>query len=731
MESQESSLSFDNYWQVLKRRWVPGLAVFFPIFLLSLLSSSLKRPTYIAEGKLLFQRTDVTSSLTGLGAEISKLESVGQDTTSSPLQTEAEIIRSVPVVQKTIKRLKLQDNDGNLLKYEEFLKNLTVSDIKKTDVLQVSYKDSEPEKAARVVNTLMSAYLEHNVSSRRKAARAAREFIEQQVPKAEAIVSKAEAELANFREKNNVFALQEEGSKSIESLRNLQSQMGDIKTKLADINARSQQIRQHLNANPQQALDITSLNQAGGVQDILREVQQVESQLASRRTVLTNTHPEIIALENKFNALKRLLQDRIRQTVGTNRQNIDEIDGRLQVGDLKQQLAAELVNLESTSLGLNSQLAVLSELQTSYKQRLENLPKLEQQQRQLERKIEAAQSTYSLLLKKLQEARIAENQNIGNASEVSEALVPQEPVSSPLLNYLSASLLGMLVSLAMMYLLESQDKSIKTIEEAKELTGLTLLGVIPDFSKPKKSILSKQEVEAAYPTLMVRDAPRSPISEAFRMLRANLKFMSADKELKVIVVTSSVPQEGKSTVAANLATSMAQMERRVLLIDGDLHRPSQHHIWELPNSEGLSNVIVGQIEVMRAIKKGMDNLDVLTCGAVPPSPASLLDSKRMASLIDSFRSYYDYVIIDAPSLNLAADAATLGQMADGVLLVVRPGVVDSVNAAFACEMLEKSGQNVLGQVVNGVVQKNERHMNYYYKEEYPEEKVTTVEAVRL
>jgi len=731
MESQESSLSLDKYWQVLKRRWVPGLAVFFPVFLLSLLSSSLKKPTYIAEGKLQFHRTDTISSFTGLGAEVAKLESVGQDTTSSPLQTEAEIIRSVPVVQKTIKRLKLQDRDGNLLKYDDFLKNLTVGDIKKTDVLQVSYKDSQPQQAARVVNTLMAAYLEHNVSSRRKAAKAAREFIEQQLPQAERIVTKAEAELANFREKNNIFGLQEEGSKSIESLRNLQSQIGEIKTKLADISARSQQIRQQLNANPQQALDITSLNQASGVQDILKEVQQVESQLASRRTVLTNTHPEIIALESKFNALKSLLQDRIRQTLGTNGQQLDGIDARLQVGDLKQQLAAELVNLESTSLGLNNQLAVLSELQTSYKQRLENLPKLEQQQRQLERKIEAAQSTYSLLLKKLQEVRIAENQNIGNASEVSEALVPQQPVSSPLLNYLSASLLGMLVSLATMYLLESQDKSIKTIEEAKELTGLTLLGVIPDFSKPKKSILSKQEVEAAYPTLMVRDAPRSPISEAFRMLRANLKFMSADKELKVMVVTSSVPQEGKSTVAANLATSMAQMERRVLLIDGDLHRPSQHHIWELPNSEGLSNVIVGQIEVMKAIKKGMDNLDVLTCGAVPPSPASLLDSKRMASLIDSFRSYYDYVIIDAPSLNLAADAATLGQMADGVLLVVRPGVVDSVNAAFACEMLEKSGQNVLGQVVNGVVQKNERHMNYYYKEEYPEEKVTTVEAVKL
>ena len=726
MESQESNLSLDKYWQVLKRRCVPGLAAFFPVFLLSLLSTSLKKPIYVAEGKLQFQRTNATSSLTEFGTSIGKLESVTENT-SNPLQTEAEIIRSVPVVQKTIRELNLRDEDGKLIEYKDFLDKLTVNDIEKTDVLTVSYKDSQPQKAAKVVNALMAAYLEHNVSSRRKAAASARKFIEEQLPKAEAIVSKAEADLANFRQKNKVYALQEEANQSIEVLGNLQNQVGEIKTRLADISARTQQIKNQLGVNSQQALSMNSLNQAAGVQDVLKEVQQLESQLASRRTVLKNTHPEIIALESKYNALRRLLQDRIRQTVGSNGQ----LDDRLQEGELKQQLAAELVNLESTSLGLTNQLAVLSELQTSYKERLKNLPKLEQQQRELERKVEAAQSTYSLLLKKLQETRIAENQNVGNASEVSQALVPQEPVSSPLINYLSASLLGMLVSFATMYLLESQDKSIKTIEEAKELTELTLLGVIPDFSKPKKSILGRQESEAAYPSLMVRDAPRSPISEAFRMLRANLKFMSADEELKVIVVTSSVPQEGKSTVAANLATSMAQMERRVLLIDGDLHRPSQHHIWELPNAQGLSNVIVGQVEVMAAIKKGMDNLDILTCGAVPPSPASLLDSKRMASLIESFRSYYDYVIIDAPSLNLAADAATLGQMADGVLLVVRPGVVDSVNAAFACEMLEKSGQNVLGQVVNGVVPKNERHINYYFKEEYPEEKVTTVDAVKV
>uniref|UniRef100_UPI0011787FEA CpsD/CapB family tyrosine-protein kinase n=1 Tax=Calothrix rhizosoleniae TaxID=888997 RepID=UPI0011787FEA len=205
-------------------------------------------------------------------------------------------------------------------------------------------------------------------------------------------------------------------------------------------------------------------------------------------------------------------------------------------------------------------------------------------------------------------------------------------------------------------------------------------------------------------------------SEAYRMLRANLTCISSDKELKTIVVTSSVPQEGKSTVSANLALILAQMERKVLLVDGDLRRPVQHHIWELSNSEGLSHVIVGQANVRTTITKVSDHLDVLTAGVVPPSPASLLDSKRMATLVNDFAIDYDFVIIDTPALTVAADAAILGQMADGLLLVVRPGVANSVDATLSREILQQSGQNVLGQVVNGVITQNESR-NYYYTEE--------------
>ncbi len=705
METQKDVLNFDTYWQVVKRRWLTILGTFLAIFLLA------------------------SSSLTGVGTEFGKLESVAQNE-SNPLNTEAEVIRSLPVVQSTIDRLQLKDEEGLPLKPKKFLEKLTVEGIEQTDILKVSYIDTNPETAAHIVNTLMAVYLEHNISSQRTETAAARKFIEKQVPKAESVVRIAEAQLAEFKEKNKVVALQEEATNSLEVLAELQKQISQAQSQMADVNSQSQEIRKQLGMNSQQAVATTSLNQSVGVQDILKEIQQGESQLAARRIVLKDTHPEILNLENKLVSLNKILQQRIKQVVSLNKilqQRIKQVAGnnnpnvqeKLQLGPLQQQLTADLVRLDSTRLGLTSQADTLTKLQNEYRQRLNTLPRLEQQQRQLERKVQAAQSTYSLLLQKLQESRIAESQNVGNASQLSKAEVPDEAISSSFMT-VSAGLLSILATLVIVFILEASDKSIKTVDEAKELIGFTLLGIIPSFNKQKKSLRSNEELELYSSRLVMRDIPRSPISEAYRMLRANLKFISADKQLKVIVVTSSVPGEGKSTVAANLALAMAQMERNVLLVDADLHRPVQHKIWDLTNIEGLSNVIVGQAQIKTAINKVMDNmnnLDVLTAGVVPPSPASLLDSKRMASLIQSFATNYDFVIIDAPSLNVAADAATLGQMADGVLFVVRPGVVDSVNASLACEMLEKSGQNVLGQVVNAVIPQNESHSYYYFSKE--------------
>ncbi|MHC5759639.1 GumC family protein [Nostoc sp.] len=712
MTIQESSGTFDKYLQVLKRRWIPTLGIFVCVFIILQVATLFKKPYYLAEVKLKFQRINTTSSLTGVGTEMGKLEPLVDDK-NNPLNTEAEVIRSVPVVKSTINKLNLKDNKSVNLKTKQFLQMLTVKEIKGADVLSISYKDKNPQLAAQVVNTLIDVYLEYNISAHRTQAATARKFIEKQLPNAELVVRQAEAELAGFKEKYKIVSLQEEATKALEVITSLQQQISEAQSRFADAEAQIQGIRKQLGMNSQQAVVMTSLSQTSGVQDILKEIQQLESQLAARRTVLQDNHPQIIDLQYKLQSLNGLLQQRIKNVVGT---TSSQLNNNFQLGELQQQLSARLVELESNRLGLASQITTLSGLQTAYKQRLNNLPRLEQQQRQFERKVQAAQSTYSLLLQKLQESRIAENQNLGNASMISEAEVPEESISSPIFLYLSTGLLASLTALATVYVLEKIDKSIKTTEQAKELLKFTLLGIIPNFNNSNKSIIGNEEIEAYNKRLVVRDMPRSPINEAYRMLRSNLKFISADKELKVIVVTSSVPREGKSTVAANLAVTMAQMERKVLLVDADMRRPVQHKIWEVINNEGLSNLIVGQGEIRTAIKQVMDNLYVLTSGVTPPNPGSLLDSKKMAVLIQTLSIYYDFVIIDAPSLNVAADAVTLGQMADGVLFVVRPGVVDSVSASIAKELLEKSGQNVLGQVVNGVISQTERY-NYYYSTE--------------
>ncbi|MGA9378388.1 MAG: polysaccharide biosynthesis tyrosine autokinase, partial [Phormidium sp.] len=317
--------------------------------------------------------------------------------------------------------------------------------------------------------------------------------------------------------------------------------------------------------------------------------------------------------------------------------------------------------------------------------------------------------------------------NVGNARIIEAPEVPQEPITSrKKLLIISGVLLGSLLGMATALFLESQDKSLKTVEEAKECFGLTLLVVIPALKKPDKIAKgnffwkdkpNNKDLERPTPKIVVKDDLHTPISAAYRMLQANLRFLSSDRELKTIVVSSSIPQEGKSTVSANLAVAVAQVGRKVLLVDADMHHPVQHRIWDLTNQAGLSNAIVGQTELRTVIREVMPNLDVLTCGVIPPNPMALLDSQRISLLIDELTVLYDLVIIDAPSLNVAADALILGKKADGLLFVARPGVVDSASATFAKELLEKSNQNVLGLVVNGVIPNHEPHSYYYFTNE--------------
>lgn len=700
MESRESiDLDFSRYLLTIKRRWLPAVTIFAITVTSAVFATRFLKQSYQAEGKLLF-KVDRTSVLTGVGGGTEELRPLVS--TQNPLSTEIEVVYSKPLLQNTIDAIGLKNKKNQPVTPEDIKRKLTVKIIGGTDVLRIAYESSTAEEAATVVNKVMSLYIQKNILTNRAEAAAAREFIAQQLPKTEAAVRKVEASLREFKEKNNVVSLPEEAKTAVAAIAALDSQITTLRAQLQETVARSAALGNTVGLSAQEAIAVSALSQSPAVQGVLKELQAVETQLANQRSIYREESPTIASLKDKETILKVLLQQQIQQVVGSQIQIPERL---LQIGDLKQNLIKDFLAAEVQRLSLAKQLASLSSSQTAYQKRVNILPKLEQDQRDLERKLEAAQSTYATLLKKMQEAQVAENQNTGNARIIEEATVPEKPESGSKAKIIALGvLLGALFSTTTILLLEISDKSIKTLKEVRELFGYPLIGIIPSFGKKIASCSRKAKTTTI--EIPVVDAPYSLVSEIYRMIQANLKSLSSDKQLKIIVVTSSVPKEGKSTVSANLAAAMAQLGRRILLIDADMRHPCQHHVWKLSNALGLSDVLGGGTKSWTAVCEVMDNLDVLPAGVMPPHPLALLDSTCMVSLIKDFSDKYDFVIIDAPALMIAADALTLGQMTDGILLVARPGVVDSASLISAKEMIHPSAQNILGLVVNGVMEKS-------------------------
>lgn len=206
-------------------------------------------------------------------------------------------------------------------------------------------------------------------------------------------------------------------------------------------------------------------------------------------------------------------------------------------------------------------------------------------------------------------------------------------------------------------------------------------------------------------------------SEAYRTLRTNIQYSSIDKNLQIIVVTSSIPGEGKSTIALNLAYSMSEMNKKVLLIDADLRRPTIHKKLNISNLVGLTDGIIQKLELKDIVQKINDNLHVMTAGKIPPNPAEIVGSEAMTVLLNYFREIYDYIIVDTPPVLSVTDSQLLALKADGTLLVVREGFVKAKLVRLAYEELEKVHVNIVGTVLNDSEEKSKISSEYYYKYE--------------
>jgi polysaccharide biosynthesis transport protein len=730
-----------QYWLVLKRRWLPA-ALVFALTTAVVAAWTYNQPKiFQAKGQVILKKTNKTTTLLSNVASLAGGGSSDLDTLtgSTPVATQGEILKSLTTVNGTLAELcaapdkekpkecggKYKNKPKELERIKKFMEHsdtfvqqLKVSNVKGTDILEISFQDPSKELAQDVVEKIMEVYIRDDQTNQRRDAEAARNFVSKELPKIEAEVKLAESELRKFKEEYNIVDLPTESVKAVETITTLNKEITTASAQLAAETSRLQNLKALFGGRDAQTTIQSGLvSESPGLQKSLKELQEVEAKIAIEKTRFTDSDTSIVNLKEKRQALVEILQKRYKQSLIGDNQPAGNKIVELQPSGIQGNLIADYAKSEAQRTSLQKQISALVFVVDAYKKRMSALPKLEQQQNALGRKLETTRTSYKTLLSKLQEIQIAENQTLGNSRVQTHAELPQEPISPKKgQNIAIGSFLGLFLGAATAFLLDSADKRIKTSEEAKNLLpGYPILGQIPVFEKARQ-LPKLGKGNTREPGQLVLTGMTNGIEgESFRMLQTNLQFLNADDSLKVIVVSSSQSGEGKSTVAANLALAVAELGKKVLLVDADMRKPAQHLIWRQGNYEGLSNILSGQCDQKAATTEVQPNLFLITAGVVPPNPVVLIDSVQMSTLISQWSQEYGLVIIDAPPLTVAADAAILGTQAGGLVFVLRPGIADKESVEYAQEILTQSKLKVLGMVLNGVdLDKQSRYNHYYY-----------------
>jgi capsular exopolysaccharide synthesis family protein len=565
---------------------------------------------------------------------------------------------------------------------DKFLDRLTVTPVRNSRLVEVSFRLQDPKLAVSVANTVAKSYIEQNLDFRFTATRDASAWLEQQLAQQRKAVETAEARLQQYREQNETISFENSQNIVVQKLTDLNSAVTKAKTERLQKESMYRQLIT-IQQNPAELDTFPAILANEFIQQQKAALAQLQRDQAQMSDKLGERHPDMIKIRSAVDAVQARLHGEIAKVVQA----------------VRTEYQAALAQEQSLTRALDAQ---RGEALSMNRKAIDYGV--------LDRDVESSKQIYQTLLQRAKETGISGNLKTSNVRVVDSAELPDRPVSPRhALNLLLGLFGGAFFGIGLAFFFEYLDNTVKTPEEIETHLGLPSLGLIPALAQKGK--LGNPLINNGVP---------AHFAEAFRALRTNILFSATEDGCRSIVVTSTAPSEGKTMVAGNLAIGMAQASQRVLLIDADMRRPRTHEVFNLAVEPGLSNLLVGNAKASEVVQRTqVTNLWVLPAGKTPPNPAELLGSKRFAELLGSLKAHFDVVVIDTPPVMAVTDAAIVAHRASGVLFVIAADQTSRHAAQQALDQLEQARGRFIGAVLNRV--DLERHAYYYaryYRKDY-------------
>ena len=600
---------------------------------------------------------------------------------------------------------------------------LEVNPVRNTQLVDVVYKSSSPEFAARAANGFADAFIDWGISSRRNTVGWASSFLESQIESLKQEIQEKEARLRDFSRASDIV-LDRESNVVLKQLQSFNEDYIAAKARRIEAEARYRELLE----TPRP--EVADRYSDGTVSELLREQRRLEREYRTKLQTYKPEWPEMVELRARIEEGEKNLQKVIADQVETAK---DTAYAEYQTALRRERaLEEELESQRSQILDQSSDAVELTNLQVE---------------------IATSRDLMDQLLRQQSETEVAarlQNSRESNIRVVDRALVPGEPFRPSLRQNLGMGLgLGLLLGLGAVFLIEYMDRTLKTPEDVERHLRVPNLAVIPDVeaggragrgpaygygqgygavkkSRRRSKIVRRVTGDVEEPAFdgiekVPHEHPRLSVSEAYRSLRTALLLSSA-RELQMVTVVSAGSGEGKTATSTNLAVVMAQLGRRVLLVDGDLRKPRLHQVFQVSNRKGLVNVLAGGEDPSSVLlQTAVPQLHLIPAGPTPPNPSELLSSERMQQLLDRARSRFDFVIVDTPPVLAVTDATVIGAMSEGVVLCLRAGKVVRHDARTCRDRLLMADVKILGAVLNRHTEGSGGRPYHYYYAAYGDE----------